>query len=46
MSVEQLYPNFDGVDKNDLAINKLVQLTNNKLSDSDAKTLIKTAVYK
>lgn len=45
MSIEQLYPEFSGVDKKDLAINKLVELTNNKLSYSDAETLIEASVY-
>ncbi|MEF9992183.1 MAG: phage holin, LLH family [Romboutsia sp.] len=45
MSIEQLYPEFAGVDKKDLAVKKLLELTNNKINEIDADTLIEAAVY-
>ena len=45
MSIEQLNPQLDGNDKKDLAINKIVELTKNKITPEEAETLIEAAVY-
>ncbi|RDY24624.1 phage holin [Romboutsia maritimum] len=45
MSIEQLNPQLDGLDKKDLAINKIVELSGNKIKPEEAETLIEAAVY-
>ncbi|MEG1312375.1 MAG: phage holin, LLH family [Romboutsia sp.] len=45
MSIEQLNPLLAGIDKKELAINKLVELSNKKISREQADTLIEAAVY-
>lgn len=45
MSIEQLNPELVGADKKELAISKLLELTNNKISSEQANTLIESAVY-
>ncbi len=45
MAVEQANPQLIGVDKKDLAIKKLVQLSNNKISQEQADILIEAAIY-
>lgn len=45
MSIEQLNPQLAGIDKKELAVNKLVELSNNKITQQQADTLIEAAVY-
>lgn len=45
MSIEQLNPQLSGVDKKDLAINKLIEMSNKKISSEQADILIESAVY-
>ena len=45
MSIEQLNPELVGADKKELAISKLLELTNNKINSEQANTLIEAAVY-
>ena len=45
MAIEQLNPELAGVDKKDLALSKLLELTNNKITSEQANTLIESAVY-
>lgn len=45
MSIEQLNPELIGGDKKELAISKLLELTNNKINSEQANTLIESAVY-
>ncbi|MGL6106088.1 phage holin [Romboutsia sp.] len=45
MSIEQFNPLLSGVDKKALAISKLVELTNNKITAQQADILIESAVY-
>ena len=45
MAIEQANPQLAGIDKKELAVNKLVQLSNNKITDQQADMLIEAAVY-
>lgn len=45
MSIEQLNPQLAGIDKKELALNKLVELSDNKITREQADTLIEAAVY-
>ena len=45
MSIEQLNPQLAGADKKELAVAKLLELTNNKITSDQASTLIESAVY-
>ncbi len=45
MTIEQLNPELLGPEKKEIAISKLVALTNNKLSPEQADLLIESAVY-
>jgi hypothetical protein len=45
MAIEQANPQLTGVDKKDLALKKLVQLSNNKISEEQADILIEAAIY-
>ena len=45
MAIEQANPQLAGFDKKELAVNKLVQLSNNKITDQQADMLIEAAVY-
>jgi len=45
MAIEQANPELDGIDKKELAVNKLVQLSNNKITQQQADILIEAAVY-
>lgn len=45
MSIEQSNPQLAGIDKKELAINKLVELSDNKITKNQADTLIESAVY-
>ena len=45
MAIEQLNPELTGLDKKDLALSKLLQLTNNKITSEQANILIESSVY-
>lgn len=45
MAIEQLNPELSGVDKKDLALSKLLELTNNKITYEQANILIESTVY-
>ena len=45
MAIEQLNPQLAGADKKELALVKLLELTNNKITSDQASTLIESAVY-
>lgn len=45
MAIEQLNPELSGVDKKDLAVSKLLELTNNKITYEQANILIESTVY-
>lgn len=45
MAIEQLNPELAGGDKKELAMSKLLELANNKISYEQADTLIESAVY-
>lgn len=45
MAIEQANPQLAGIDKKELAVNKLVHLSNNKITDQQADMLIEAAVY-
>ncbi|MGL4914077.1 MAG: phage holin, LLH family [Romboutsia sp.] len=45
MAIEQANPQLAGLDKKELAINKLIELTGNKITHQQADTLIEAAVY-
>ena len=45
MSIEQLNPQLAGADKKELAMSKLLELTNNNITSEQANTLIESAVY-
>lgn len=45
MSIEQFYPELQGVDKRKLALEKLLEFTNYKLTEEQASTLIESAVF-
>lgn len=45
MAIEQANPQLAGIDKKELAVNKLVQLSNNKITQQQADMLIEAAVY-
>lgn len=45
MSIEQSSPQLSGIDKKELAVSKLLKITNNKISPQQADILIESAVY-
>lgn len=45
MSIEQSNPQLAGIDKKELAINKLVELSDNKITTNQADILLEAAVY-
>lgn len=45
MSIEQLYPSLANEDKKKEAVALLLKLTNNKLTEEQANTLIEAAVF-
>ena len=45
MAIEQLNTQLAGADKKELALSKLLELTNNKITSDQASTLIESAVY-
>ena len=45
MAIEQANPQLGGIDKKELAVNKLIQLSNNKITQQQADILIEAAVY-
>ena len=45
MSIEQLNPQLSGTDKKDLAINKIIEFSNKKISYDQADILIESIVY-
>lgn len=45
MSIEQLNPQLSGIDKKELAINKLIEMSNKKIYHEQANILIESAVY-
>lgn len=45
MAIEQLNPELSGVDKKDLALSKLLELTNHKITYEQANILIESTVY-
>lgn len=45
MAIEQSNPQLAGIDKKELAINKLLELTQNKITENQAQILIEAAVY-
>ncbi|WP_042275159.1 phage holin, LLH family [[Clostridium] dakarense] len=45
MSIEQSNPQLAGIDKKELALNRLVELSDNKITKKQADTLIEAAVY-
>lgn len=45
MFIEQLNPQLSGVDKKELAVNKLIEISNKKITPSQADILIESAVY-
>ncbi|MBO3442952.1 phage holin, LLH family [Clostridium sp. CCUG 7971] len=45
MSIEQSNPQLAGIDKKELAINKLVELSDNKITTNQADILLEASVY-
>lgn len=45
MAIEQSNPQLADIDKKELAINKLLELTQNKITENQAQILIEAAVY-
>lgn len=45
MAIEQANPQLDGIDKKELAVNKLIQFSNNKITQQQADIFIEAAVY-
>ena len=45
MYVEQTNPDLLGSEKKELAVSKILELTNNKITKEQAETLIEAAVY-
>lgn len=45
MSIEQFSPELQGIDKKELASSKLIEFTNNKITDKQADILIESAVF-
>ncbi|MGX4600634.1 phage holin, LLH family [Faecalimicrobium sp. JNUCC 81] len=45
MSIEQSNPQLAGIDKKELAINKLAELSDNKITTNQADILLEAAVY-
>ena len=44
-AIEQTYPNLSGLDKKELAMRKLLELTYGKITPAQADILIESAVY-
>lgn len=45
MFIEQFNPDLSNIDKKELAVSKLVELTNNEMTHEQAEILIEAAVY-
>lgn len=45
ISIEQLNPQLAGIDKKELSINKLIDLSNKKITREQADILIESAVF-
>lgn len=45
LAIEQQNPQLNGADKKDLAVSKLLELTNNKITLEQANILIESTVY-
>ncbi len=45
MAIEQLNPELKGIDKKELAQNKLIEISNNKLTKEQADILIESSIY-